>query len=520
MGFRDSPAESALSRFDDAHRAVLSDVRGRFEKLFYRPMIESLAEGAASRLSRDALKERLRVLGFRDVERAATILDGLISGTSRRARLFRVVTPALLRSLATSPLPDDGLLSFLRLGEALEDRPEVLGALRDHPPSLALAARVLGSGRVLGEMLLHVPDEVSTIADTAALAPSKERSRMVREAKASLEWREPDARLDGLRRFKRRELFRIALKDLAGESDVATVGASLSDLADACLEAALDGESVPFAVIGMGRLGGRELNYASDIDVMFVHEGQAHEGERTAERLVKAIGEVTPEGQAFRIDAALRPEGKAGALARSLDSYLEYYERWAKPWEHQALIKARFAAGDKKLGERLVDETRRWAYPARLPDQVLTEIRHLKARMERERIPRRVAPRLHIKMGPGGMADIEFAVQLVQLRHAHQVPALRVANTVEALAAATQAELMTDTEGTRLTEAYLFLARLRDRLFFMTGKPVDVLPGKPEDLEALGIAMGYADQPRQELENAYLRLTRRARQVAERLIYG
>lgn len=524
MGFKDSPGASALQRFESAHRSVLADVRGRFEKLFYRPMIESLADAAGPRLPAGALQERLRVLGFRDVERAARTLDGLVSGTSRRAKLFRVLTPALLRFLATSPLPDEGLFAFLRLGEALESRLDTLGALRDNPPGLAFLAKVLGSGRLLGEVLAHVPEELATIA--AADTPVhdtgleiKPRERLVTEAVASLRWRGEAGRLVGLRRFKRREMLRVALADLGEKTDDRAVGVALSDVADACLEAALADSSIPFAVIGMGKLGGRELNYSSDIDVMFVHEGDPAAAERLAEDLLRAVGEVTPEGQAFRIDAALRPEGKAGPLARSFDSFLEYYERWAKPWEHLALIKARVASGDQRLGKRLVDATRDLAFPAALRAEALTEIRHLKARMERERIPRGVEPRRHFKLGPGGLSDIEFAVQLTQLAHAHDRPALATGGTLDALGAARDEGVIDEPAAFVLDEAYRFLTRLRNRLFFMQARPTDALPTRPEDLEALGIAMGYTDQPRQELEEDYLRYTRRARKVAEPLIF-
>jgi [glutamine synthetase] adenylyltransferase / [glutamine synthetase]-adenylyl-L-tyrosine phosphorylase len=517
MGFQDSPATSARERFESAHRAVLADVRGRFEKLFYRPMIEALAETPGARLSEGALRERLRVLGFRDVDRASRTLSGLVAGTSRRSKLFRVLTPALLRFLATTPMPDEGLFAFLRLGESLEDRMDLLGALRDNPPGLEFLARVLGSGRLLGEVLKHVPEEVATIADPQGPEGFKDRGRLLREARASLGWREPERRLDGLRRFKRRELLRIALVDLAGTEDV---GPALGDLADACISAALEDPGFPFAVIGMGKLGGRELGYPSDIDVMFVHEGDQMEAEELAETLLKAIGEVTPEGQAFRIDAGLRPEGKSGPLARSLDSFLEYYRRWSSPWEHLALIKARPVAGDLDLADRLVRATRDLAFPMRMDQGALAEIRHLKARMERERIPRGTEPRRHIKLGPGSMSDVEFAVQLLQMRNGVKDEGLRTTNTKEAIRVAKELELLSGDESDQLLAGYSFLERLRNHLFFMAARPVDVLPVKPEELEALGIASGFDDQPRQEVEEAYLRTTRRIRRIAEPLIYG
>jgi [glutamine synthetase] adenylyltransferase / [glutamine synthetase]-adenylyl-L-tyrosine phosphorylase len=519
LGFRDTPSHSATERFESRHRAVLTDVRGRFEKLFYRPMIESLADRPGPGLSEEALKERLRVLAFRDVDRSARTLAGLVGGSSRRAKLFRVLTPALLRFLASTPLPDEGLFGFLRLGESLENRVDLLGALRDNPPGLAFLATVLGSGRVTSDLLEHVPEEVTTIA-TAQVGPPKDRTALVKEATSSLGWRDPERKLDGLRRFKRRAMLRVALADLAGDIPDQDVGKGLTDVAEACLEAALEDVNFPFAVIAMGKLGGRELAYSSDIDVMFVHEGDPHEAERVAERLMRDIGSVTAEGQVFRMDANLRPEGKAGALARSYEAYVEYYDRWGRPWERLALIKSRVAAGDRSLGDRLVAHLREVTYGRPVAVDDLAEVRHLKARMERERIPRGTQPRRHFKLGPGGISDIEFAVQLLQFRHGAGRPLLQETETLAAIDGAVRSGLLDADAARRLDEAYRFLARLRNRLFLMHGKAADALPSRPEDVEALGRAMGLAGSPRQELEERYLRSTRRARAIAEPLIYG
>jgi glutamate-ammonia-ligase adenylyltransferase len=316
-------------------------------------------------------------------------------------------------------------------------------------------------------------------------------------------------------------MLRVAVADITASRDVSGVGADLADLADACLHAALNEEDIErFAVIGMGKLGGRELSYSSDIDVMFVHDTDPEVAERVAERLIKAIGEVTPEGQAFRIDAALRPEGKSGPLARSLRSAAEYYEKWAATWEHQALIKARVAAGDFDVGTEMIAGTRPLTYRVELPAKALAEIRHLKARMERERIPRGTDPRRHLKLGPGGISDIEFAVQIVQLLHGHAHADLQVTDTLGAVEAASALNLLDADSARWMTDAYRFLARTRNRMFFMFGKPVEAFPTKPEDLEALGVSLGYKDQPRQEVEEDFLRFTRRARRVCERLIYG
>jgi [glutamine synthetase] adenylyltransferase / [glutamine synthetase]-adenylyl-L-tyrosine phosphorylase len=519
MGYVDTPMASAWARFEEAHASVLRDVRSRFEKLFYRPMIESLSGAGGTRMTPDALAQRMRVLGFRDIDRATRTLEGLVSGTSRRASLLRLLTPVFLRHVASAPLPDQGLYSFLRLGEMIEDRLEALGALRDNPPALQLLARVLGGGRIPGELLLGAPDELHAIADPR-VPVSKGRARLAHEAKATLEWREPERRLDGLRRFKRRELLRIILGDIRDGLQPSAVGAELGDLADACVAAALGSIEFPFAVIGLGKLGGRELTYPSDLDVMFVHEGHQAAAENAAERLMSALSETTSEGRVFAVDAGLRPEGKSGTLARSLESFAVYYDRWAQHWEHQALLKARFVAGDEDLAARLLARTRSVVLGATASPARLAEIRHLKARMEKERIPRGVDPRRHLKLGPGGITDVEFSCQVLQLQHAHAHPQLRAQSTLPALAGAHDVGLIDDADHRRLVESYVWLTRLRNRLYLMTGRSAEVVPSKPEDLEALGISLGFRDQPRQQLEEMYLRITRRARKVAQAIIYG
>jgi [glutamine synthetase] adenylyltransferase / [glutamine synthetase]-adenylyl-L-tyrosine phosphorylase len=183
-------------------------------------------------------------------------------------------------------------------------------------------------------------------------------------------------------------------------------------------------------------------------------------------------------------------------------------------------LKARFAAGDPALAGRLLEIARPLAYPQELSQAALAEIRHLKARMEKERIPRGTDPRRHIKLGPGGMSDVEFAAQIIQLGHAHHLPELRVTSTIEAIEGARAAELISRDDELQLVEAYRLLMRIRNRLFFMHARPVDALPVKPEELEALGNALGFGEQPRQELEEAYRRITRRARRVCERVIFG
>ena len=282
----------------------------------------------------------------------------------------------------------------------------------------------------------------------------------------------------------------------------------------------------------MGRLGGREVGYGSDADVLFVHDplpgadAAAAQAQATAvaARLRALLSATGPE-PALEVDADLRPEGRNGPLVRTLASYAEYYERWSSPWEAQALLRARPVAGDEDLGRRfeaLVDPLR---YPAGgAYATVVREVRRLKARMEAERLPRGVDPARHLKLGRGGLSDVEWTVQLLQLEHAHEVPALKTPSTLEALDAAAAEELVAEADAAILREAWLTASRLRDAIVLLTGRvggtAGDVLPHDVRALGGLARILGMPPGSAAELEESYLRTGRRARAVMERVFYG
>jgi glutamate-ammonia-ligase adenylyltransferase len=276
--------------------------------------------------------------------------------------------------------------------------------------------------------------------------------------------------------------------------------------------------------MGMGRLGGNELSYASDIDVLFVYDGETPAefaaAEQTAEALMKEIGGITPEGQTFRIDANLRPEGKQGQLARSLSGYATYYERWALTWEFQALIKARPMAGDADLGQRFCDLVQPFVYRDPFPEEEVREVRRMKARIERERIPPDEDPQFHLKLGRGSLSDVEFTVQLLQLVHGARHPDVRVAATITAIERLKQAGLLESDDADALEQAYRFCERARNARYLLTGKPGDALPTDGRVAGRLARLLGYDDRPQASLRDDYRRVTRRSRRVVERIFYG
>ncbi|MFP5283138.1 MAG: bifunctional glutamine-synthetase adenylyltransferase/deadenyltransferase, partial [Actinomycetes bacterium] len=348
---------------------------------------------------------------------------------------------------------------------------------------------------------------------------------------------DPVAGVEAIRAIRRRELFRVAAGDLCGLTDVHAVGQALSDLASATIDAALavargsvEAAHVPrIAVIAMGRWGGHEMSYASDADAMFVMDdgdGQEDRGDPTkvAGAVISLMRRLLTRPGAdpvLSIDADLRPEGKGGALIRSLTAYRNYYSRWSSTWEMQALVRAEALAGDEALGAELLAEidTRRWPEGG-LQNSQLTEIRKLKARVEAERLPRGADPAKHTKLGPGGLADVEWTVQLLQLQHAHAVPTLRSSQTVVALRAAADAGVISTRDAGHLEAAWTLASRIRNAIMLVRGRGSDSLPTDIRELAAVAELLGYGPGTSSHLLADYRRVTRRARGVVDRVFWG
>jgi glutamate-ammonia-ligase adenylyltransferase len=282
------------------------------------------------------------------------------------------------------------------------------------------------------------------------------------------------------------------------------------------------------AVVAMGRFGGHELGYGSDADVMFVHdpvEGadpqQASNAARDVVNELKRLLALPGSDPALEIDTGLRPEGKQGPLVRSLDSYAAYYAKWSAVWEAQALLRAEALVGDRDLRDRftaLVD-------PLRFPEQgigedEIREIRRIKARVDAERLPRGADPATHLKLGRGGLADVEWTVQLLQMQYAGRVEGLRTTRTLDALAAAVEAELLPREDAEALQQAWSMASRLRNRIVLVRGRASDSLPRDIREKAAVAHLCGYGPGESDELVNDYLRATRRARAVVDRVFWG
>ncbi|MFB8380654.1 bifunctional [glutamine synthetase] adenylyltransferase/[glutamine synthetase]-adenylyl-L-tyrosine phosphorylase [Streptomyces rubiginosohelvolus] len=548
LGMRTDP----VAELNKAWKRHASVVRRLHEKIFYRPLLDAVAQLAPgeSRLSAKAAAIRLEALGYADPAAALRHLEALSSGVTRKAAIQRTLLPVLLGWFADSADPDAGLLGFRKVSDALGKTPWYLRLLRDEGAAAENLARVLSAGRLAPDLLMRAPEAVAILGDPEGLTP-RTREHLEQEVLAAV-GRAGDAEsaVAVVRGVRRRELFRTTAADLIGsygtedspaEQDhgalVDRVGSAVTDLNAATIAGALRaavrerwGETLPtrFAVIGMGRFGGHELSYGSDADVLFVHRPREGVSDEEAGRAANAVVsemrrllQLPTADPPLLIDADLRPEGRTGPMVRTLKSYEAYYRRWSLVWESQALLRAEHMAGDEELGRAFVELVDPLRYPMEgLGEDAVREIRRLKARMESERMPRGADPTLHAKLGRGGLSDVEWTVQLLQMQHGWAEPGLRTTRTREALAAACAADLIPAEDAQTLDEAWVLAARVRNAVMLVRGRPGDTFPSDPRELAAVGRYLGYEPGHVGDMLDDYRRTTRRARAVVEERFYG
>ncbi len=521
--------EDLLEQFRTSTRKVLR----LHERVFYSPLLEAVARipSGELRLSPDAARARLVALGFADPQAALRHIGALTNGSSRTVEIQRQLLPVLLSWFGEGENPDFALLSFRQVSEALGTTPWYLRALRDEGLTAQRLATLLASSRYAVDLLRRAPESIQLLGADDDLRPRARHQLLVPMRRAAARHDDPSEAIAAVRAYRRRELFRIAAGDILGISGLPEIGEGLADLAgvtiDAAMSIAVRGIDRPptLGVVAMGRWGGREMGYGSDCDAMFVvADGDDPDALRKATGIVGRIrsllGAPGPD-PALEVDVDLRPEGKGGALVRTLSSYLAYYDRWSSTWEAQALIRAGFGAGDEELVHRLLGHIDRLRWPPGGPTrQQVAEIRKLKARMETERMPRGTDPQRNTKLGPGGLSDVEWTVQLIQLRHAHELPALRTTGTEPALHAAAGHGLISQQDAAALGHAWRLASRLRNAIMLSRGRPSDAVPTDSRDLGAVAHLLGYPPGSTSQLLDDHQRATRHARKVVDELFWG
>jgi glutamate-ammonia-ligase adenylyltransferase len=519
-------------------------VRELHERIFYRPLLNTAAKLSTedARLTPEAAQGRLAALGYGDPQGAMRHIEALTAGVSRRAALQRQLLPILLDWLAEGVDPDAGLLAFRRVSETLGTTHWYLGMLRDSKAAAERLCHVLSNSRLIADLLEVSPESVAWLGQDKELSPLSFEAQWQEITSKMSRHADPESAMRLIRLIRRREILRIAIADSAGLLAQDEVGAALADTDRAAVLGALRvAEGIVSAkgplktavlVVAMGRQGGREIGYGSDADVMYVHRAlpgyTEDEAQEQAARIVTKVSNLLTQPlkpaimaeRVLQVDADLRPEGKNGAMVRSLDSFAEYYRRWSLIWEAQALLRARPMAGDDSLARDFVELINPIRYPESISDQDVREVRRVKARVEAERLPRGADPARHLKLGRGGLSDVEWLVQLLQLQHAGKHAELRTTSTVEALEAAASLGLLEEGDALLLANAWRLASRIRSANVIWSGRASDLLPSSRRDLEAVARWCGYEPGQAAALEEDYLRLSRRARAVFEKVFYG
>ncbi len=520
------------------------NVRSLHERLFFRPLLAAVAHLSKDdlALSEQAARDRLAALGYKDPRGAMHHIQALTRGVQRSAEIQRTLMPVLLGWFARGVDPDAGLLGFRRISEALGTTPWYLRMLRDSPAAAERLCQILSSSRFLTDLLEDAPESISWLDRDEELLPLsfEDLTRLIQNQ--LMRHPDTDSAIRNLRMIRRREILRIGMGEAANLLTIEQICRGLSLLDQSVIEGALQiaqreryGKGVEpltdLAVIAMGRQGGAEIGYGSDADLMYVHQPRPKADEAAAvaeatelvQRMVSLLKQpCQPPIRAEKVlesDADLRPEGKSGPMVRSLQSFREYYERWADTWEFQALLRARPIAGSYELGAAFTSLIAGFRYPAHCTPEQVRQIRRMKARVENERMPRGADRNRQLKLGRGGLSDVEWLVQLLQFCHGHRLEQLQVTGTLPALQAAQESGLICAQDAEILAKAWRLATKIRGCNVLRTGRASDVLTSTRSDMEAIARWSSYPPGHARDLEEDYLRLTRQARSVFERLFF-
>ena len=478
----------------------------------------------------DSTTARLARLGFRDADRAGAAI-ARIPGLDPDS--------PVVAAAGDSADPDQALLLLERIGEAdPANLARLFEELAADPSLREQLMAVLGVSVALGEHLVRHPDDWRVLTSSGAATREAEGDLLAAVGAdrgggvpvTSID--EADALLQ-LRIAYRRRLLALAAADLTGALPFDAVTAELSRLADAVLDSCLaiaraaepDHAQTRLAVIAMGKAGANELNYISDVDVIFVAEPAPGVAEadslaiatRLASRLMQAANASTAEGSIWEVDPNLRPEGRQGALVRSVDSHVEYYRRWAKTWEFQALLKARPSAGDHEIGQRYIEAVQPFVWSAADRPNFVEDVQEMRRRVERHASGKKADRQL--KLGPGGLRDVEFSVQLLQLVHGRSDVLVRQPNTLQAVESLSSWGYVGRNDASQLTADYRFLRSMEHRLQLFRLRRTHVVPDDPASLRRLGRSLGFTSDPVNELTEEWRRHAARARRLHEKLFY-
>ncbi len=487
-------------------------------------------------------------LGIVDAKRAhANLVRMATAGLT--LDLLAIICDQLGEHLSGCADPDMALNNLDRFVDASRN-PLAAGTLFERDPeALPTLLQIFSTSQHLSDLLVADPESFDLLRLTQG-QPCY-RQALVDDLASEVAVLDHDQLvLRAIRRFKRREILRIAYGDIVRQQSLRTVTTQISYLADAIVEAALaaawrkvrarrgtprrpDGVPARFVVLGMGKLGGVELNYSSDIDLVFLYDAAGQTDgkratanseffDRLARELVRLLTEKTALGSAYRVDLRLRPEGDQGPAAMSVPAALHYYDVRGRTWERQAYIKARPVAGDLELGSEFLEQLRPWIYRRYLSRADISGIRALKRRIE-QRTRREGADAQNVKTGHGGIRDVEFVIQFLQLLNGGDLPEVRTGNTLEAIAQLESVGCLSNQERSLLEANYGFLRKIEHRLQVLFDLQTHLLPEEPGEMRKLALRMGYTDLPRRTalaaFEEDFRRKTAENRRILRHLLH-
>jgi glutamate-ammonia-ligase adenylyltransferase len=529
--------ELSATNLIERWEAVKLEVRDLHQQLFYRPLLS-----AVSGLSQEDLEltsaqaqDRLGAIGFQDSRSALAHITALTSGLSRRAAIQRQLLPVLLQWFAEGTDPDAALLAFRRLSEDLGDSHWYLRMLRDSSGAAKRMTQVFSTSRLATSLFERMPEAAAWFEREEELLPQK-LDQLLGQFQAIISRHEdPDMAAASIKAIRRKETLRVAIGFVIGSLDLDASSKGLSDITEAYLlsmqelaigsmQAKLGNLSQELAIVAMGRFGGAELGFGSDADVMFVYKptvADVNLAQSEAQELVSEIRRLCSDQiLEFELDLDLRPEGKNGPIVRSIDSYSSYYQRWAGTWESQALLRARVISGQESVKDEFVSLIDRYRYPEQIEEAAVVEIRRIKARVEVERLPLGADPMRHLKLGRGSISDVEWLVQLLQLKHGHSNSSLQTPHTLQALDQLEKAGIVQSSDAIVLKQAWQLSSAIRSAVMLAQNKRTDVLPIDRQQLESVARLLEYPRGGAAALEQDYLATTRRSRAVFEKLFYA
>ncbi len=447
-------------------------------------------------LGSDDIDDLLAPIGFTDRQAAHRSLQRIAPQPEVRQALADCL-PHLLAALSEAANPDRVLINFERFGQSVDDAGALFRYLADNPRAVEMLITLFAGSQFLTEILLRNPEYFERLMERKGLAQPKSIDQFLAEARAAVSsCAEPDGRLDALRRFQRWELLRIGACDFFSLWDMPTATAQLSHLADSlvrvCLDitaAELNATTDGFAVLALGKLGGEELNYSSDIDLLFLAASDATAYEQLGQRLIEALARVTAEGFLYRVDMRLRPWGRTGPLVSSLDGHILYLQEHARLWEKQALLKARVIAGDDVVGHEFLRQAEPLLFDT-TAEEVRRNVHEMKQRTEAH-LRQRGRKWGEVKLGEGSIRDIEFVTQYLQLIHGAQHPEVRQRKTLDALSRLASGGFLPVADYRVLTDGYIFLRTVEHHLQLMHYRQISTLPADREELAHFARRLGF-----------------------------